>query len=618
MSKLKTVVKLFSTLWTGLDGIRKVLHLLVLLFIFSIVFGAISSTVPRLPSEAALLIQPVGALVEQLAGDPYERAIAGLLGDEDPQTLVQDIVDGLEYAKDDSRIKAVVLDLRRLRGGGLSKLHRIGAALDEFRASGKPVIANADFLDQRAYYLASHADEVYMHPDGLVFLPGFGVYRNYFKDAIDKLRIDWNIFRVGTHKSFVEPYMRMDMSEEDRESTTQLLDQLWRAYREEVAAARGLDVSVIDEFSLNLLENARNENGDIAALALDSGLIDGLLTRAEINTIIVGYVGADTENPDSYRAVDLDDFLAQTRLLKGDKSAKENVAIIVASGEILNGNQAPGLVGGDSTARLLRRARNDDSVKAVVLRVDSPGGSLFASEVIFDEIEALKDAGKPVVASMGSVAASGGYWISMAADKIYANSSTITGSIGIFGMFPTFQRSLAALGVATDGVGTTLWAGLLRPDRAMSDDAKALFQIFIDKGYDEFISKVSEHRNLDKIEVDRIGQGQVWTGADALGFGLVDEIGNLDEAVAAAAELANLDAGAFGRKMFEKELTPGEQFALDFLSAAMWLGIDPQSLASRPTKSVQDLVKIVENALVPVMRFNDPKGVYSHCFCVFE
>jgi protease-4 len=613
-----TVLKIFSALWTGVDGIRKVLHLLVLLFIFSIVFGAISSTVPRLPSEAALIIRPVGALVEQLAGDPYERAIAGLLGDEDPQTLVQDIVDGLEYAKDDSRIKAVVLDLRSLRGGGLSKLHRIGAALDEFRASGKPVIANADFLDQRAYYLASHADEVYMHPDGLMYLPGFSVYRNYFKDAIDKLRIDWNIFRVGTHKSFVEPYMRMDMSEEDRESTTELLDQLWKAYREEVAAARGLDVSVIDEFSVNLLENARNTKGDIAALALDFGLIDGLLTRAEFNTVILEHVGADAENPDSYRAVDLGDFLAQTRLLKGDKSAKENIAIIVASGEILDGTQAPGLIGGDSTARLLRRARNDESVKAVVLRVDSPGGSVFASEIIRNEIMALKDAGKPVVASMGSVAASGGYWISMAADKIYANSKTITGSIGILGMFPTFQRSLAALGIATDGVGTTAWAGQLRPDRAMSDDAKALFQIIIDKGYDEFISKVSEHRNLDKIEVDRIGQGQVWTGADALGFGLIDEIGNLDEAVDAAAELASLDAEAFGRKSFEKELTPGEQLVLDFLGSAMWLGIDPQSLVSRPAKSMQGLVEIVENALAPVLRFNDPKGVYSHCFCAFE
>jgi len=618
MSKRNTVLKIFSALWTGVDGIRKVLHLLVLLFIFSIVFGALSSTVPRLPSEAALIIQPVGVLVEQLAGNPYDRAIAGLLGDEDPQTLVQDIVDGLEYAKDDSRIKAVVLDLRSLRGGGLSKLHRIGAALDEFRTSGKPIIANADYLDQRAYYLASHADEVYMHPDGLVFLPGFAVYRNYFKDAIDKLRIDWNIFKVGTHKSFVEPYMRMDMSEEDRESTTQLLDQLWKAYREEVAAARGLEVGIIDEFSLKLLENARKENGDIAAMALGFGLIDGLLTRAEFNTIIIGYVGADDRSPDSYRAIDLDDFLAQTRLLKGDKSAKENVAIIVASGEILDGTHAPGLIGGDSTARLLRRARNDDSVKAVVLRVDSPGGSAFASEIIRNEIEALKDAGKPVVASMSSVAASGGYWISMAADKIYANSKTITGSIGIFGMFPTFQRSLAVLGIATDGVGTTAWAGQLRPDRAMSDDAKALFQIVIDKGYDVFISRVSEHRNLDKIEVDRIGQGQVWTGADALGFGLIDEIGNLDEAVAAAAELASLDAEAFGRKSFEKELTPGEQLVLDFLGTAMWLGIDPQTLVSRPAKSVQGLVEIVENALMPVLRFNDPKGVYSHCFCAFE
>jgi protease-4 len=549
-----------------------------------------------LPGEAALIIQPVGVLVDQLAGDPYDRAIAGLFGDEDPQTLVQDIVDGLEYAKDDSRIKAIVLD----------------------RASGKPVIANADFLDQRAYYLASHADEVYMHPDGLVFLPGFSVYRNYFKDAIDKLRIDWNIFKVGTHKSFVEPYMRMDMSEEDREATTQLLDQLWKAYREEVAAARGLEVGVIDEFSLNLLENARKEKGDMAALALGFGLIDGLLTRAEFNAIIIGYAGADAKSPDSYRAIDLDDFLAQTRLLKGDKSAKENVAIIVASGEILDGTQAPGLIGGDSTARLLRRARNDDSVKAVVLRVDSPGGSAFASEIIRNEIEALKDAGKPVVASMGSVAASGGYWISMAADKIYANSKTITGSIGIVGMFPTFQRSLAVLGIATDGVGTTAWAGQLRPDRAMSDDAKALFQIVIDKGYDEFISRVSEHRNLDKIEVDRIGQGQVWTGADALGFGLIDEIGNLDEAVAAAAELASLDAEAFGRKSFEKELTPGEQLVLDFLGTAKWLGIDPQTLVSRPAKSVQSLVEVVENALVPVLRFNDPKGVYSHCFCAFE
>ena len=617
MSKRAIVMRALSSLWTGVNGVRKVLHLLVLLFIFSILINVISSTAPRLPGEAALLIQPFGALVEQLEGDPYDRAIAGLLGDEDTQTLVQDIVDGLEYGRDDSRVKAVVLDLRGLRGGGFSKLQRIGAALANFRTSGKPVIANADFYSQQAYYLASHADEVYMHPDGLLILPGFAAYQNYFKEAIDKLRIDWNIFRVGTHKSFVEPYMRTDMSEEHRSSTTRLLDQLWDDYKQEVAAARGLDISVLEDFTLNLLENARNEGGDVAAVALRVGLVDGLMTRAAVNAKIAEYAGSDPKNPDSYRAIGLDEYLAQTRLLMGDKSGEENIGIVVASGEILTGDQPPGLVGGDSTARLLRRARNDDSVKAVVLRVDSPGGSVFASEVIRNEVEALQDTGKPVVASMGSVAASGGYWISMAADKIYANSATITGSIGIFGMFPTFQRSLAALGITTDGVGTTPWAGQLRPDRAMSDDAKALFQTIIEKGYDDFISKVSSHREIDKAEVDRIGQGQVWTGLDALEFGLIDEIGNLDDAIAAAADLADLEAGTYGQKVIEKELTPGEQLAVDFLGTAKWFGIDPKTFIGKPAASMQRLANIV-NALSPLMRFNDPKGVYSHCFCTFE
>ena len=617
MSKRSIVMRILSRLWTAVNGVRKVLHLLVMLFIFSIVFGAILSTAPRLPSEAALLIQPLGALVEQLEGEPYDRAIAELLGDEDAQTLVQDIVDGLEYARDDSRIKAVVLDLRALRGGGLSKLQRIGVALDEFRLSGKPVIANADFYSQQAYYLASHADEVYMHPDGLLLLPGFGVYRNYFKEAIDKLRIDWNIFRVGTHKSFVEPFMRTDMSEEDRSSTSRLLDQLWDTYKDEIAAARGIDVSVIDDFTNNLLENVRNESGDIAAVALRSGLVDGLMTRAAVDAKIVEHVGSRPNSSDSYRSIELGDFLVQARLLKGDKIGDENVAIIVASGEILSGSQPPGRVGGDSTSELLRRARNDDSVKAVVLRVDSPGGSAFASEVILNEIEELKEAGKPVVASMGSVAASGGYWISMAADKIYANSVTITGSIGVIGMFPTFQRSLAALGVTTDGVGTTAWAGQLRPDRALSNDAKALIQTVIEKAYDDFISKVSKHRMLEKTEVDRVGQGQVWTGTDALQFGLIDDIGDLDDAIAAAAELADLVVGSYGQITIEKELTPGERLAVDFLGTVKWLGIDPNTFIRKPAASMQRLADIV-TALSPLMRFNDPKGVYSHCFCEFE
>ncbi len=617
MSKRAFVMRVLSGLWAGMNGVRKILHLLVLLFIFSIMLSAILSTSPSLPSEGALLIQPVGALVEQLKGDPYDRAIAELLGDENPQTVVQDIVDGLEYGRNDARIKAVVLDLRGLRGGGLSKLQRIGAALDDFRTSGKPVIANADFYTQQSYYLASHASEIYMHPDGLLILSGFAAYRNYFKDAIDKLRIDWNIFRVGTHKSFVEPYIRMDMSDEDRSATGRLIDQLWSNYKLEIAAARGLEVSVVDDFIDNFLANARNEGGDVAAVALNAGLVDGLMTRTALNAKIADYAGSDPRHPDSYRAIELDAFLSQTRLLMDDKSGDENVAIVVASGEILSGDQPPGLVGGDSTVRLLRRAKNDKSVKAVVLRVDSPGGSAFASEIIRNEIEALQETGKPVVASMGSVAASGGYWISMAADKIYANSATITGSIGIFGMFPTFQRSLAALGISTDGVGTTAWAGQLRPDRAMSDDAKALFQTIIEKGYDDFISKVSAHREIDKAEVDRIGQGQVWTGTDALDIGLVDEIGNLGDAIAAAAELADLDEGDYGQKVFEQELSPGEQLALDFLGTAKWFGIDPSPFIGKPSVSMHRITEIV-NALSPLTRFNDPKGVYSHCFCEFE
>ena len=326
MSKRSIVLRVLSALWTGLNGVRKVLHLLVLLFIFSIVVSAISSTAPRLPSEAALVIQPNGALVEQLEGDPYDRAIAGLMGDEETQTLVQDVIDGLQYGKDDSRVKAVVLDLRGLRGGGLSKLHRIGVALDEFRASGKPVIASADFYSQQAYYLAAHADEVYMHPDGLLILPGFGAYQNYFKEAIDKLRIDWNVFRVGTHKSFVEPYMRTDMSDEDRSAKTRLLNQLWDNYKQEIAAARGLDVSVLDDFTLNLLENVRGEGGDVAAVALRAGLVDGLMTRAAVDARIAEHAGSDPKNPDSYRAIGLDEYLGETGRMSLDFLGERGIA----------------------------------------------------------------------------------------------------------------------------------------------------------------------------------------------------------------------------------------------------------------------------------------------------
>jgi protease-4 len=609
--------RIFSMLWSGIDGVRKVLHLIILLFIFSIVISAVSSQAPMIPAKAVLVIRPTGNLVEQLAGDPYDRALQELLGEESPQTLVQDVIDGLDYAKDDSRIKAVVLDLTAMPRGGLSKLQRIGDALDDFRSSGKLVIANADYYGQGAYYLAAHADEVYLHPDGLFLLRGFGIYMNYYKGLLDKLQVDWNVIKVGTHKSAPEPYTRDSMSDENRESMSSLLNQLWGLYKDDVIAARELQENTIDDLMNNLVEYTETLSGDLAQVALDFGFVDGLMTRDELRTRIIEASGIEADERGNFPAADLDEYLDQMRLLKGDAEAEENIAVVVAAGEILNGSQPPGLIGGDSTAKLLRRARQDDSVKAVVLRVDSPGGSAFASEVIRNEVEALKAAGKPVVVSMSSVAASGGYWISMAADRIFASEYTITGSIGIYAMFPTFQRSLDAIGITTDGVGATFWAGEGRPDREMSDETRTMIQLVINKGYDDFISKVAMHRGIDKDDVDAIAQGQVWTGSEAFEYGLIDEIGDMDAAIASAAELAELETDAYGMKYFDKELSPGERLALDLMGGVKWLGFNPESFSAKRS-SVERMANALEDAISPLLRLNDPKGVYAHCFCVFE
>jgi protease-4 len=617
MSIKNAIFGFFSVIWRGVDGLRKVMHLVLLLLLFLIFFGAIADAPTLLPDSAALVIKPDGALVEQLEGDPYGRAIAELLDGGNPQTLVQDIVDALRYAKDDDRIEIVYLELSGIGSAGLSKLQRIASAIEDFKTSGKLVVASADFMSQGGYYLGAHADELYLHPDGLVLLRGFGRYQNYFKEAIDLLRIDWNVFRVGTHKSFVEPYIRMDMSDEDRDSTTHLVDQLWALYRSDVVAARGLDDGVIADFATNLIDHVDAANGDIAIAALDHGLVDGLLGRTAVRELLIEYVGEDATNSDTYSAAGMDDYLAQMRMLSGGDVRQENVAVIVASGEILFGSQPPGAIGADSTAKLLRRARQDDSVKAVVVRIDSPGGSAFAAEVIADEIAALRTAGKPVVASMGSVAASGGYSIAMGADRIYATPATITGSIGVFGMFPTYQRTFGAIGIATDGVGTTPWSGELRPDRAMSDHAKKLFQLFVEDTYDDFISDVAAYRGLDKSAVDDIGQGQVWTGADAIENGLVDELGKLDDAIVAAAELADLDADEYGVKLIEAELSPTEQAIVDILSMSARIGVSLNAWI-RPPSALESLAERLSQTLALSLRFNDPKGVYAHCLCSFD
>ena len=406
------------------------------------------------------------------------------------------------------------------------------------------------------------------------------------------------------------------MSPEDREALSFVVDQLWSRYKEDVETSRGLDQGTLQAVLDDLPATLERYDGNIAELAREFDLVDDLFTRAEFQQRMVEIAGSNGDESD-YPVAYLGDYLRQMRMLQGDGSAEENVAIVVASGEILYGSQPPGVIGGDSTAQLLRQARKDDSVKAVVLRVDSPGGSAFASELIRNEIEELQQAGKPVVASMSSVAASGGYWISMAADRIYATPYTITGSIGIFGMFPTFQRSLEYLGISTDGFGTTPIAGQARPDRAMSDEMRALFQQNIEKGYADFIGRVSSHRGMSVDEVDNIAQGRIWSGTDALDNGLVDDIGELDAAVAAAAELAGLAEGQYGTRSIEQKLSPGEQMMLDLMGGAGSLGFDVSGFF-RKRSAVERVAAGIEDVVLPLTRFNDPRGIYAHCFCAFE
>ena len=617
MNSENRLVRFLTAIWRGADGVRKVLHLLLLVAVFLVFVGAMFGSVPLMPRQAALFIQPIGALVDEKDGDPYDLAIAEILGETVPQTLVQDMVDALEFAKNDDRISAVHLELSRLGFGGLSKLQRIGAALEDFKESGKTIVASADYFSQPGYYLAAHADELYMHPEGILFLQGYGSFRSYYKEAIDLLRIDWNVFRVGTHKSYVEPYTRMDMSPEDRESRSRLINQFWSMYQEGVEAARDLPAGAIDDFVQNLVAKVTAVGGDLAEATVDFGLVDQLMSRAEIRSVLKGYVGEDKKDDTTYSSVHMSDYLGHMRLTSGSDASDENIAVIVAVGTILNGSHSPGSIGGDSTAALLRRALRDDSVKAVVLRVDSPGGSVFASEVIAHEIETLQTAGKPVVASMSSVAASGGYWISVVADKVIASPATITGSIGVFSMLPTYQRTLRAVGIASDGVGTTPWSGQLRPDREMSTDTKQLIQLLVNDTYDDFISGVAELRDMDKQAVDLIGQGQVWTGVDALENGLIDELGSFEDAIRAAAELAELEEGEYGKKQIKTELSPSEQMVLDFLALAKGVGIDPASLVGKPT-IIQSFANRLQKLLAQVTQFNDPKGVYLHCFCEID
>jgi len=609
----------FGALWRGLDGLRKFLHLVLLLLLFGIVIGALRTTIPVVPSKAALVLRPEGQIVEQLTGDPFERALEKLQGGLRGETLVWDLTDAIIAARDDDRIQALVLDLDRFTGAGQPTMQELTTAIDAFRASGKKVIAQGTMYLQAPYYLAAHADEIYIDPLGFVLIDGYDRYVMYYKGALDKLGVDMNVFRVGAYKSAVERYTRTDMSAEDREESLAYLGAMWNGYQQEVQKARDLPDEAIAKYVAGMAGTLAGQGGGGAQLALDAGLVTGIRTSLEVDEELSELVGRDDDN-DSYRSVEVDDYLRVVHAeqkLRGD--GKPVIGVVVAAGEILDGVQPAGTVGGDSTARLIREARLDDNVKALLLRIDSPGGSMFAAEQIHREIEALKAEGKPVIVSMGDLAASGGYYIAAPADEIWAQPTTITGSIGIFATIPTVNRTLDKVGVTVDGVGTTEWSGQLRFDRPLGKDAGQFLQATIEHGYAVFLERVAAGRGKTSEEIDSIAQGRVWAGIDAKRIGLVDHLGGFDDALEAAAALAGIEAGEYEVEFIEPGLSWAEELALQvktraalaFAGAGVRL---PGSALARVAKQFDPVAAELERW----SRLSSANHLYAYCFCLAQ
>jgi protease IV len=595
----------FSFLTALISGLR--LLLVNLFFIAAIVVVVViisHSELPQVPDKGALVLDIKGRLVDQLnIVDPLVSLMGGS-SSRQQETLLQDVLDAIQYAKDDSRINSMVISLDQLAYGGISKMQEVAVAIDEFRANGKKIVAIGDNYTQDQYWLASQADELYVHPMGGILLQGYGLYRSYYKRALDKLRINFHIFRVGTYKSAMEPFMRDDMSEQAREANLVWLDSLWNDYTGSVAKRRNLKQSDINEYINTLDQLMEKHDGNSAGVAMAAGLVDGVKTRDQMNDYLRELVGATDKNG-AFAHIGLEEYLWVKKLESSTKQSDTNIGVIVASGNIIDGEQPPGTIGGDTLASLIRGARTDQTVKALVLRVDSGGGSAFASEIIRRELELFKKEGKPLVVSMGSMAASGGYWISALADEIWATSTTLTGSIGIFGAFPTIENTLGEMGVTTDGVGTTELAGSLRIDRPLQPIAARVIQSSIEHGYDKFLDIVADGRSLGKLEVEKIAEGRVWSGADAKELGLVDSIGGLEQAVKAAATLANLED--YNKKLIEIPLSPQQQLFIE-LSGRV-------SVFKGSTVVIQlhQWLAPFRDSLIFVSQMNDPKGQYLFC-----
>ncbi|MEO6279991.1 signal peptide peptidase SppA [Roseateles sp.] len=532
----------FSKAWWLLDGTRRALtNLFVLLLLVIIVTALLTRGSKPLADKTTLVVKLDGSLVEQFSGSPREQLMAQAQGRNVPhQTRLRDVLAALDQAAKDDKIGAVLLDVEDLGGAGLAGLHEVSAALQRFKASGKPVLAYADSYSQRGYFLAAQASEVYVHPMGTVMIEGFGRHRTYYKDALDRLGVTAHVIKVGTYKSFAEPYTATGPSPATLEAEGLVYGELWSGFTGAIETARKLEAGSIAKTIAELPQRLAAVKGDPAQLVLQSKLVDGLKTRDEMRALLIRK-GAKDEQSKSFRQVSLNEYLAYVKDAGTPSKLQPGVGIVVAEGEIVDGDAGPGRIGGDSTARLIRKAREDDAIKAVVLRVNSPGGSAFASEIVRRELELTRAAGKPVVVSMGDVAASGGYWIATSSDAVIADAGTITGSIGVFGILPTAEKLMDKLSLHTGGVTTTWLAGAGDPRRPLDPRLEAVIQSNIDNIYGRFTALAAQARKSTPEKIDAVAQGRIWTGAQAKERGLVDRLGSLDDAVQTAVKLGKLE-----------------------------------------------------------------------------
>ena len=613
MSKPSLLRRILGGIWNTITRIRmalaNILFLVMLAIIYFVYFGG--SPEP-LPEKAALLLNPMGTIVDQKSPVDPMQAVLAEPSPADHEVLLRDVIEAIELAQTDDSINSLVMQLDYLRSVGISRGQEIMAALEDFRASGKPIVAVADVFTQDQYQLASFADELIAHPMGGVALEGFSVYHNYYAEALEKLSVSMHVFRAGQHKSAVEPLLRTDMSEGEKAVAMDWLDDLWGNYAATVESNRELPAGTVDDYVTGFSARMTSGQGDAAKVALESGLVDQLLTRSQANDYLAELVGARNEDG-VFEAVPFEKYLSRKRPVRMPLDAQPRVAVITAQGNMLPGEQPPGTIGGDSLARLIRTTAARDGVEAIVLRVNTPGGSMFASEIIRQQLLEIRAEGMPVVVSMGAIAASGGYYIAAAADEIFATANTITGSIGVFAAFPTVENLLQRGGIYTDGVGTTPLAGSLRIDRPLNPQLGASLDAGVAHAYQVFLQIVADGRSMEVDEVAQAAEGRVWSATDALELGLVDQLGNLDAAIEAAAARAEL--ASYEVEYVEQPATFSELFFQQLAERTGGLGLLPRSDRVAALLSLAQPLLDTADLLTSLQ---DPRHMYLRCVACSE